>query len=54
MCASIASVMALSAPRASCWYGQATAANQRISDALGIRDAEPDPGDEDDDTEQAS
>jgi len=32
---------------------QATAANQRNTDALGIRDAEPDPGDEDDDgTEQ--
>jgi hypothetical protein len=34
---------------------QATAANQRNTDALGIRDAEPDPGDEDDDdTEHAS
>jgi len=40
---------------AHCIDGQATAANQRITDALGIRDAEPDPGDEDgDDTEQAS
>jgi hypothetical protein len=34
---------------------QATAANQRIADALGIPDAEEDPGDEDDgDTGQAS
>jgi hypothetical protein len=39
---------------AHCIDGQATAANQRITDALDIRDAEPDPGDEDDDTEQAS
>jgi integrase len=40
---------------AHCIDGQAAAANQHINDALGIRDAEPDPGDEDDDdTEQAS
>ncbi|MGD0702511.1 MAG: hypothetical protein ABSA02_21845 [Trebonia sp.] len=39
---------------AHCIDGQATAANQRIADALGIRDAGPDLGDEDDDTEQAS
>jgi len=40
---------------AHCIDGQATAANQRITEALGIRDAEPDPSDEDDDdTEQAS
>jgi integrase len=39
---------------AHCIDGQADAANQRITDALGIRDAEPDPGDEYDDTEQAS
>jgi hypothetical protein len=40
---------------AHCIDGQATAANQRIADALGIRDAEPDLDDEDDDdTEQAS
>ena len=40
---------------AHCIDGQAAAANQRITDALGIRDAEADPGDEDDDdTEQAS
>jgi hypothetical protein len=39
---------------AHCIDGQATAANERIADALGIRDAEPDLGDEDDDTEQAS
>ena len=40
---------------AHCIAGQATAANQRVTDALGIRDADPDPGDEDDDdTEQAS
>jgi len=38
---------------AHCIDGQA-AANQRITDALDIRDAEPDQGDEDDDdTEQA-
>ena len=37
---------------AHCIDGQATAANQRITDALDIRDAEPDPGDQDeDDTE---
>ena len=35
--------------------GQATAANQRIADALGTQDAEEDPGDEGDgDTGQAS
>ncbi|HXL89467.1 MAG TPA: tyrosine-type recombinase/integrase, partial [Streptosporangiaceae bacterium] len=40
---------------AHCIDGQATAANQRITDALDIRDAEPDPGDEDDDDiEQAA
>ena len=40
---------------AHCIDGQATAANQRIADALGIQDAEEDPGDEGDgDTEQAS
>jgi hypothetical protein len=40
---------------AHCIDGQATAANQRITEALGIRDDEPDPSDEDDDdTEQAS
>ena len=40
---------------AHCIDGQATAANQRIADALGIGDAEQDLGDEDDgDTEQAS
>jgi integrase len=40
---------------AHCIDGQATAANQRIAEALGIQDAEDDPGDEGDgDTEQAS
>jgi hypothetical protein len=40
---------------AHCIDGQATAANQRIADALSIGDAEQDPGDEDDDdTGQAS
>ena len=40
---------------AHCIDGQATAANQRIADALGIQDAEEDLGDEgDDDTGQAS
>ena len=35
--------------------GPPAATSQRITDALGIRDAEPDPSDEDDDdTEQAS
>jgi hypothetical protein len=39
---------------AHCIDGQATAANQRTANALGIRDAEPDVGDEDDDdTKQA-
>jgi hypothetical protein len=40
---------------AHCIDGQAAAANQRITDALAIRDAEPDLGDEsDNETEQAS
>ena len=40
---------------AHCIDGQATAANQRTTEALGIRDDEPDPSEEDDDdTEQAS
>jgi hypothetical protein len=40
---------------AHCIDGQATAANQRITEALGIPDAEEDPGDEDDgEIEQAS
>jgi integrase len=40
---------------AHCIDGQAAAANQRIAEALGIGDAEQDPGDEGDgDTEQAS
>jgi hypothetical protein len=40
---------------AHCIDGQADAANQRITDALGAKDAEPEPGGErDDDTEQAS
>ena len=40
---------------AHCIDGQATAANQRIAEALDIQDAEQDPGDEGDgDTEQAS
>ena len=40
---------------AHCIDGQATAANQRIAEALGTQDAEEDPGDEGDgDTEQAS
>ena len=40
---------------AHCIDGQATAANQRIADALGTGDAEQDPGDEDSgDTKQAS
>ena len=40
---------------AHCIDGQATAANQRIAEALGIPDAEEDPGDEGDgDAEQAS
>ena len=40
---------------AHCIDGQATAANQRIADALVTQDTEPDPGDEGDgDTEQAS
>jgi hypothetical protein len=40
---------------AHCIDGQATAANQRIAEALGIPDAEEDPGDEGDgDMEQES
>ena len=40
---------------AHCIDGQATAANQRIAEALGTPDAEEDPGDEgDDNIEQAS
>ena len=40
---------------AHCIDGQATAANQRIAEALGTGDAEQDPGDEDDgNMEQAS
>ena len=40
---------------AHCIDGRATAANQRIAKALGIPDAEEDPGDEGDgDAEQAS
>jgi hypothetical protein len=40
---------------AHCIDGQADAANRRITDALGTKDAEPEPGDEQDgDTEQAS
>jgi hypothetical protein len=40
---------------AHCIDGQATAANQRTTEALGIRDDEPDRSEEDDDdTEQAS
>jgi integrase len=40
---------------AHCIDGQATAANQRIAEALGAGDAEEDPGDEGDgDAEQAS
>jgi len=40
---------------AHCIDGQATAANQRIAEALGAQDAEEDPGDEGDgDTGQAS
>ena len=40
---------------AHCIDGQATAANQRIAEALGTPDAEEEPGDEDDDNmEQAS
>lgn len=34
--------------------GKPTAANQRIAEAFGASDAEEDPGDEDDDIEQAS
>ena len=38
-----------------CIDGQADAANQRITDALGALDAEPEPGDEEDGhSEQAS
>jgi hypothetical protein len=39
---------------AHCIDGQGTAANQRITEALGIGDAEPGPGNEsDNDAEQA-
>jgi hypothetical protein len=38
---------------AQCIDGQADAANQRITDALGTQDSEPEPGDEEDgDSEQ--
>jgi hypothetical protein len=38
-----------------CIDGQADAANQRITDALGTKDTEPDPADEEDgDSEMAS
>jgi hypothetical protein len=33
---------------AHCIDGQADAANQRITDALGTRDTQPEPGDEED------
>ena len=37
-----------------CIHGQADAANQRTTDALGTQDSHPDPGDEGDgDSEQA-
>ncbi len=40
---------------AHCIDGQADAANQRITDALGAKDTEPEPGDgEDGDSEKAS
>jgi len=40
---------------AHCIDGQANAANQHITDTLGILESEPGPGDEgDDDSEQAS
>jgi hypothetical protein len=40
---------------AHCIDGQADAANQRITDALGTKDAEPEPGSEEDgDSGQAS
>jgi hypothetical protein len=40
---------------AHCIDGQADAASQRITDALGTKDTEPEPGDEEDgDSEQAS
>jgi hypothetical protein len=40
---------------AHCIDGRADAANNRITDALGIAESEPDPGGEgDDDSEQAS
>ena len=40
---------------AHCIDGQADAANQRITDALGTQDTQPEAGDEgDDDIEQAS
>jgi integrase len=39
---------------AHCIDGQADAANRRITDALGAQDAQPDPGEGDADSEQAS
>jgi hypothetical protein len=40
---------------AHCIDGQADAANERITDALGVQDTQPGPGDErDDGSEQAS
>jgi hypothetical protein len=40
---------------AHCIEGQADAANQRITDALGAKDTQPEPGDEaDGDSEMAS
>jgi integrase len=40
---------------AHCIDGRADAANQRITDALGTKDTEPEPGDEEDgDSEKAS
>jgi hypothetical protein len=40
---------------AHCIDGQADAANQRITDALSTKDAQPEPGDDEDgDSEQAS
>jgi hypothetical protein len=39
---------------AHCIDGQADAANRRITDALGTKDAAPAPDDEDGDSEQAS
>ena len=39
---------------AHCIDGQADAANRRITDALGTKDTEPEPGEEDGDSEKAS